>query len=45
MVKKLGVHASALRGLNRLTTDGIFDPVEAMHYHIASVPGILSNSR
>lgn len=44
MVKKRRVDAADLRGLNRLTIDGIagiVDLVEAMHYNIASVPGIL----
>jgi pimeloyl-ACP methyl ester carboxylesterase len=43
MVKKLRVHAADLRGINRLTIDGIagvVDLVEAMHYNIASVPGV-----
>ena len=43
MIKKLRVDAADLRGLNRLTIDGIagiVDLVEAMHYNIASVPGI-----
>jgi pimeloyl-ACP methyl ester carboxylesterase len=41
MVKKVRVHAADLRGINRLTIDGIaglVDLVEAMHYNIASVP-------
>ena len=45
MVKKLRVHAADLRGVNRLTIDGIVgvvDLVEAMHRNIASVPGILA---
>ena len=43
MVKKLRVHAADLRGVNRLTIDGIagvVDLVEAMHQNIASVPGM-----
>jgi pimeloyl-ACP methyl ester carboxylesterase len=43
MVKKLRVHADDVRGVNRLIVNGIVgvvDPVEAMHYSIASVPGI-----
>ena len=48
MVKKLRVGAADLRGLNRLTIDGIagiVDLVEAMHYNIASVPGILAKPK
>jgi pimeloyl-ACP methyl ester carboxylesterase len=48
MVKKLRVGAADLRGLNRLTVDGIagiVDLVEAMHYNIASVPGILAKPK
>jgi pimeloyl-ACP methyl ester carboxylesterase len=48
MVKKLRVGAADLRGINRLTVDGIagiVDLVEAMHYNIASVPGILAKPK
>ena len=48
MVKKLRVHAADLRGVSRLTIDGIagvVDLVEAMHYNIASVPGILAKPK
>ena len=48
MVKKRRVDAADLRGLNRLTIDGIagiVDLVEAMHYNIASVPGILAKPK
>jgi pimeloyl-ACP methyl ester carboxylesterase len=48
MVKKRRVAAADLRGLNRLTIDGIagiVDLVEAMHYNIASVPGILAKPK
>jgi hypothetical protein len=45
MVRKLGMDAADLRGVSRLTIDGIagiVDVVEAMHYHIASVPSLLA---
>jgi len=45
LIKNLRVRAADLRGLNRLTIDGIagvVDLVEAMHHNIASVPGILA---
>jgi pimeloyl-ACP methyl ester carboxylesterase len=48
MVKKLRVHAADLRGVSRLTIDGIagvVDLVEAMHYNIASVPRILAKPK
>jgi pimeloyl-ACP methyl ester carboxylesterase len=48
MVKKLREHAADLRGLSRLTIAGIagvVDLVEAMHYNIASVPGILAKPK
>jgi pimeloyl-ACP methyl ester carboxylesterase len=48
MVKKHRVGAADLRGLSRLTIDGIagiVDLVEAMHYNIASVPGILAKPK
>ncbi|HEY1438453.1 MAG TPA: alpha/beta hydrolase [Casimicrobiaceae bacterium] len=48
MAKRLRVAAADLRGLNRLTIDGIagiVDLVEAMHYNIASVPGILAKPK
>jgi pimeloyl-ACP methyl ester carboxylesterase len=48
MVKRHRVGAADLRGLNRLTIDGIagiVDLVEAMHYNIASVPGILAKPK
>jgi pimeloyl-ACP methyl ester carboxylesterase len=48
MVKKLRVHAADLRGINRLTIDGIagvVDLVEAMHYNIASVPGFIAEPK
>lgn len=40
-------HSRDLRGLSRLTIDGIagiVDVVEAMHYNIATFPGILADS-
>jgi pimeloyl-ACP methyl ester carboxylesterase len=48
MVDDLRVHGADLRGINRLTLAGIagvVDLVEAMHYNIASVPGILAKPR
>jgi pimeloyl-ACP methyl ester carboxylesterase len=48
MDKKLKVHAADFRGVNRLTIAGIagvVDLVEAMHQHIASVPGILAKPK
>ncbi len=48
MVKKLRVHAADLRGVNRLTIDGIagiIDLVEAMHYNIASIPGLMDEPK
>jgi pimeloyl-ACP methyl ester carboxylesterase len=48
VAKKLPVHAADLRGVNRLTIEGIagiVDVVEAMHYNIASVPGLLAKQR
>ena len=48
MVDELRVHGADLRGINRLTLAGIagvVDLVEAMHYNIASVPGILAKPR
>jgi hypothetical protein len=45
MVKKLREHAGDLRGVNRLVIDGIVgvvDLVEAMHYNIARVPGLIA---
>jgi pimeloyl-ACP methyl ester carboxylesterase len=48
MVKRLRVGAADFRGFNRLTIDGIagiVDLVEAMHYNIASVPGILAKPK
>ena len=45
MVRKLGTDAAELRGVSRLTIDGIagiVDVVEAMHYNIASVPSLLA---
>jgi pimeloyl-ACP methyl ester carboxylesterase len=48
MVKKLRLHASELRGVSRMTIDGIagvVDLVEAMHYNIANVPGILAKPK
>ena len=48
MVEKLRVRAADLRGVSRLTIDGIagvVDLVEAMHYNIASVPKILAKSK
>jgi pimeloyl-ACP methyl ester carboxylesterase len=48
VVKKLRVHAADLRGINRLTVDGIagvVDLVEAMHYNIASVPGMVAKTK
>src|SRR5689334_16337757 len=47
MVKRLSAHAADLRGLNRMTVDGIagvVDIVEAMHHRIASVPGFASRA-
>jgi pimeloyl-ACP methyl ester carboxylesterase len=43
MTRRSRVHAADLRGISRLTVDGIagvVDLVEAMHYNIASVPGL-----
>jgi pimeloyl-ACP methyl ester carboxylesterase len=43
MAKKFPLRAADLRGFNRLTFDaiaGVVDVVEAMHYTIASVPGM-----
>jgi pimeloyl-ACP methyl ester carboxylesterase len=48
MIKKLQAHAADLRGVNRLTIDGIagvIDVVEAMHHNIASVPSILAKPK
>ncbi len=48
MFKKNHASASDMRGLNRLTIDaiaGVIDLVEAMHYNIASVPGIARKSK
>jgi hypothetical protein len=48
MVKKNRASASDMRGLSRLTIDaiaGVVNLVEAMHYNIASVPGILGKSK
>jgi pimeloyl-ACP methyl ester carboxylesterase len=48
MVKKVRVTASDLRGVNRLTIEGIagvVDLVEAMHQNIASVPGLLAKQK
>jgi pimeloyl-ACP methyl ester carboxylesterase len=48
MARKLRVHAADLRGVSRLTIDGIagiVDLVEAMHHNIASVPGILAKPK
>ncbi|MGE5739647.1 MAG: esterase/lipase family protein [Betaproteobacteria bacterium] len=48
MVDELRVHGADLRGINRLTVAGIagvIDLVEAMHYNIASVPGVLAKPR
>jgi pimeloyl-ACP methyl ester carboxylesterase len=48
MAKKNHASASDMRGLNRLTIDaiaGVIDLVEAMHYNIASVPGIARQSK
>jgi pimeloyl-ACP methyl ester carboxylesterase len=48
MADYLRVHGADLRGINRLTLAGIagvVDLVEAMHYNIASVPGILAKPR
>jgi pimeloyl-ACP methyl ester carboxylesterase len=48
VIKKLPLHAADLRGINRLTIEGIagiVDLVEAMHYNIASVPGILAQPK
>jgi len=48
MAAKLRVSATDLRGVNRLTIDGIagvVDLVEAMHYNVASVPKILAKSK
>src|ERR1700693_206596 len=48
MVNRLRVGPADLGGRNRLTIDGIagiVDMVEAMHYNIASVPGILAKPK
>jgi pimeloyl-ACP methyl ester carboxylesterase len=48
MYRKLRGHADDLRGINRLTIDGIagvVDLVEAMHYNIASVPGLIARPK
>jgi hypothetical protein len=48
MVDKLRIRGADLRGINRLTIAGIagvVDLVEAMHYNIASVPGMLAKPR
>ena len=48
MAKRPRVGAADLRGLNRLTIDGIagiVDVVEAMHYNLASVSGILAKPK
>ena len=48
MADDLRVHGADLRGINRLTLAGIagvVDLVEAMHYNIASVPGLLAKPR
>jgi hypothetical protein len=48
MARKLRVHAADLRGVNRLVIDGIagvVDLVEAMHYNIASVPGLIAKPK
>jgi len=48
MVKKLRVRTADLRGVNRLVIDGIIgvvDVVEAMHYNIASVPGLIARPK
>ena len=48
MAGKVRIHAADLRGINRLTIDGIagvVDLVEAMHYNIASVPAILAKAK
>ncbi len=47
MTRKSRVDASDLRGASRLTIDGIagiVDVVEAMHYNIASIPGLRARS-
>jgi len=48
MVTKLHAPASDMRGLNQLTIDavaGIVNLVEALHYNIASIPGILGKKK
>jgi pimeloyl-ACP methyl ester carboxylesterase len=48
MARKLRVHAADLRGVSRLTIDGIagiVDLVEAMHHNIASVPGFIAKAK
>ncbi len=48
MAKTSRVHAADLRGISRLTVDGIagvVDVVEAMHCNIASVPGLRAKSQ
>src|SRR5258706_6177006 len=48
MNRTLRGHASDLRGINRLTIDGIagvVDLVEAMHYNIASIPGLIAKPK
>ena len=47
MARRSRLHAADLRGISRLTIDGIagvVDLVEAMHYNIASVPGLRARS-
>jgi hypothetical protein len=48
MVWKVRVHASDLRGVNRLTIAGIagvVDLVEAMHHNIASIPRLVAEPK
>jgi pimeloyl-ACP methyl ester carboxylesterase len=48
MGKKLRKRTADLRGVNRLVIDGIVgvvDVVEAMHYNIASVPGLIARPK
>jgi pimeloyl-ACP methyl ester carboxylesterase len=48
MSNKLRINGDDVRGVNRLIIDGILgvvDLVEAMHYNIASIPGLRARSR
>lgn len=48
MVKKLGEPTDDLRGINQLVINGIVgvvDLVEAMHYNVASLPGLVAKPK